>query len=110
MSVTRRLRRTSRTSPRWVRGRPRCSSAWRRPPTFRPQWALGLADGLAAEAARAGAAVVGGDVVAGAEVVVAVTALGSLDGRAPVTRSGASPGDVVAVTGGSAGRPRASQC
>ena len=27
-------------------------------------WALGLADGLAAEAARAGAAVVGGDVVA----------------------------------------------
>jgi thiamine-monophosphate kinase len=62
-------------------------------------WVLGLADGLAAEAARAGAAVVGGDVVAGEHVVVSVTALGTLDGREPVTRSGARPGDVVAVTG-----------
>ncbi len=62
-------------------------------------WALGLADGLAAEAARAGAAVVGGDVVAGEHVVVSVTALGSLDGREPVTRAGARAGDVVAVVG-----------
>ncbi len=62
-------------------------------------WALGLADGLAAEAARAGAAVVGGDVVAGEHVVVSVTALGSLDGREPVTRAGARAGDVVAMVG-----------
>jgi thiamine-monophosphate kinase len=62
-------------------------------------WALGLADGLAAEAEKAGAAVVGGDVVSGEQVVVSVTALGTLDGREPVTRSGARPGDVVALVG-----------
>ncbi len=62
-------------------------------------WALAFADGLAAEASRAGAAVVGGDVVASGRLVVAVTALGSLDGREPVTRSGARVGDVVAVRG-----------
>ena len=51
-------------------------------------WALALADGLAAESALVGASIVGGDVVAGQQVVVSVTALGSLDGRAPVTRVG----------------------
>ncbi len=64
-------------------------------------WCLELATGIAAAAAEAGAEVVGGDVsAAGAgEVVVAVTALGDLRGRAPVLRSGARPGDVVAVCG-----------
>jgi thiamine-monophosphate kinase len=62
-------------------------------------WALGLADGLAAESERAGASVVGGDVVAGDLVVVSVAALGSLEGRDPVTRAGARPGDLVALTG-----------
>jgi thiamine-monophosphate kinase len=62
-------------------------------------WVDGLADGLGAEAAHAGAVVVGGDVVAASEIVVAVTALGDLGGRAPVTRAGARPGDVVAVAG-----------
>ena len=62
-------------------------------------WALGFVDGLAAEAGRAGAAVAGGDVVSGDQVVVSVTALGSLEGRDPVTRAGARPGDVVAVRG-----------
>jgi thiamine-monophosphate kinase len=69
------------------------------PATLPTQWALGLADGLAAEAAKTGAAVVGGDVVAGERVTVSVTALGSLEGREPVTRAGARPGDVVAVCG-----------
>ncbi|WP_345941174.1 hypothetical protein [Microbacterium sp. Se63.02b] len=32
-------------------------------------------------------------------LTIAVTALGDLEGRAPVTRSGARPGDVVAVAG-----------
>jgi thiamine-monophosphate kinase len=59
----------------------------------------GLADGLWAEAGRVGAGLVGGDVVAAAELVLAVTALGSLEGRAPVTRAGAQPGDVVALAG-----------
>lgn len=64
------------------------------------EWALQLADGLREECALAGASVVGGDVVrAPALVTVSVTALGSLDGRAPLTRAGAKAGDVVAVAG-----------
>jgi thiamine-monophosphate kinase len=58
-----------------------------------------LADGLWAEADGVGAGLVGGDVVAAAELVLAVTALGSLEGRSPVTRAGARPGDVVALAG-----------
>jgi len=63
------------------------------------QWVLELADGLGEEAARAGAAVAGGDLVRGEVVTIAVTALGTLEGRAPVTRAGARPGDLVAVAG-----------
>jgi thiamine-monophosphate kinase len=59
----------------------------------------GLADGLWAEAETAGVGVVGGDVTSSAQLTVAVTALGSLEDRAPVTRSGARPGDVVALRG-----------
>jgi thiamine-monophosphate kinase len=59
----------------------------------------GLADGLWSEAGVVGAGVVGGDVAASATLVLSVTALGSLEGRAPVTRSGARPGHVVAVAG-----------
>ncbi|PZS32619.1 MAG: thiamine-phosphate kinase [Pseudonocardiales bacterium] len=62
-------------------------------------WVDELTDGLRDEAAEAGAAVVGGDVVRSAGVLLAVTALGDLQGRAPVTRSGARPGDVLAVCG-----------
>lgn len=69
------------------------------PPDLPVEWALGLADGLRDEAALVGASVVGGDTVTGGQVVVSVTALGDLAGRAPVTRSGARPGDVVVVVG-----------
>jgi thiamine-monophosphate kinase len=58
-----------------------------------------LASGLWAEAQAAGAGVVGGDVSSSSQLVLAVTALGSLEGRAPVTRGGAQPGDLVAVRG-----------
>ncbi|GAA1983872.1 thiamine-phosphate kinase [Amycolatopsis minnesotensis] len=58
-----------------------------------------LTDGMWAEASRAGAGVVGGDVVRADQLVVSVTALGELGGRPPVTRSGARPGDIVAVNG-----------
>jgi thiamine-monophosphate kinase len=61
-------------------------------------WALELADGLAAEADLVGASVVGGDVTQADQVVIAVTALGVCEGE-PVTRSGARPGDVVAICG-----------
>jgi len=73
------------------------------PPDTPTSWLEGVAVGMAEECAALGAAVVGGDTVASAPdsaaVVLSVTALGDLDGRAPVLRSGARPGDVVAVAG-----------
>ena len=64
-------------------------------------WVLDLAEGLALAARQAGCAVVGGDLSSAPEgtLVVSVTALGSLDGRAPLLRSGAEVGDVIAVAG-----------
>jgi thiamine-monophosphate kinase len=69
------------------------------PPDLPLDWALALADGLRDEATVVGAVVVGGDITRGEQVVVSVTALGDLGGRAPVRRSGARPGDVVVVAG-----------
>jgi thiamine-monophosphate kinase len=63
------------------------------------EWAESLADGLRDEAALVGASIVGGDVTAADAVTVAVTALGDLDGRDPVTRAGARPGDIVVLSG-----------
>lgn len=64
------------------------------------EWCLGLADGLAGEAARAGVAVLGGDVADGPALVVTGTSFGVLEGDAPaVGRGGARPGDVVALGG-----------
>jgi thiamine-monophosphate kinase len=62
-------------------------------------WAEGLADGLSAEAALTGAAVVGGDTSASPTLTIAVTALGDLRGAAPVLRNGAKPGDTLALAG-----------
>ena len=62
-------------------------------------WVLDLADGLAAACAPIGAGVVGGDLSSGTEIAIAVTVLGDLAGLAPVTRSGARPGDLVAHAG-----------
>jgi thiamine-monophosphate kinase len=62
------------------------------------QWALDLADGIAEEAALVGASIVGGDLTLAKEVVIAVTVLGTCT-LAPVLRSGAQPGDVVAIAG-----------
>ncbi len=60
-----------------------------------------LADGFreACEALAPGCAVVGGDLTVSDVLTIAVTALGDLEGRAPVTRSGARAGDVVAIAG-----------
>ena len=69
------------------------------PPDLPVSWATDLADGLRDEAALVGAVVVGGDMVTSERIVVSVTALGDLGGRAPVTRSGAQPGDRVVVAG-----------
>lgn len=59
----------------------------------------GLAAGMWEEAGRVGAGIVGGDVVSADQLVVSVAALGDLQGREPVTRSGARPGDVLALCG-----------
>lgn len=60
-------------------------------------WVVELAKGFEQEAALVGAHVVGGDMTASDVVVVAVTVMG--DAPRPVRRSGALPGDVVAVAG-----------
>ncbi|MFF5110154.1 thiamine-phosphate kinase [Streptosporangium sp. NPDC000509] len=62
-------------------------------------WLDDLTDGFRDECDLVGAAVAGGDITRCDLVVVAVTALGDLGGRAPVTRSGARPGDVIAFAG-----------
>lgn len=62
------------------------------------QWVLDLADGIASEAALVGASIIGGDITRGNEIVVAITVLGEC-AVAPVLRSGARPGDVLAIAG-----------
>jgi thiamine-monophosphate kinase len=69
------------------------------PPDLPVSWARELTSGLAAECARVGASVIGGDTAQADRVLLAVTGLGDLEGRPPVLRSGASPGDLVAVAG-----------
>jgi len=62
-------------------------------------WVLDLTRGLQHECERAGAVIAGGDVSGAQTVMLGITALGTLGGRPPVTRSGARPGDAVAVSG-----------
>jgi thiamine-monophosphate kinase len=69
------------------------------PPKLELSWVDGLMTGLRAECAQAEAAVVGGDVTAADQVTIAVTALGDLEGRPPVTLDGARAGDEVAFCG-----------
>ncbi|HEY5231718.1 MAG TPA: thiamine-phosphate kinase [Galbitalea sp.] len=64
---------------------------------FLENFADGLRDGCAAMAPGCG--VVGGDLSVSPTLTIAVTAFGDLEGRAPVLRSGAHVGDVVAVSG-----------
>jgi thiamine-monophosphate kinase len=69
------------------------------PTNLEVAWAEELAGGLSAEAGVVGASVVGGDMSSSPTLTVAVTALGDLRGEAPVLRSGAQPGDVLALAG-----------
>ena len=62
------------------------------------RWAMEFAAGFAAECELVGASVVGGDLTAADEVVIAVTVIGACQSP-PVLRSGASPGDVLALAG-----------
>jgi thiamine-monophosphate kinase len=65
--------------------------------SFLEEFADGLRDGCAAMAPGCG--LVGGDLSVSSTLTVAVTAFGDLEGRAPVLRSGARLGDIVAVSG-----------
>lgn len=69
------------------------------PASLELSWVDGLMVGLRDESARVDAAIVGGDVTSADQVTIAVTALGTLEDRPPVTLAGASVGDVVAVCG-----------
>ncbi len=55
--------------------------------------------GLRAEAQAVCAPIVGGDLVQSAQLTIAVTAMGDLGGHAAIVRSGARPGDIVAIAG-----------
>src|SRR3954464_1767334 len=68
------------------------------PPDLPTAWALDLATGIVEECGLVGASVVGGDLTAADQILVAVTVLGSVVGE-PVRRSGARPGDLVAIAG-----------
>ena len=69
------------------------------PPSLELDWVDGLMTGLRAECAHVDAGIIGGDVTAGEQITIALTALGDLEGRDPVTLDGAQVGDVVAVCG-----------
>ena len=62
-------------------------------------WVMGLADGLSEEAEIVGVTVVGGDIVRGDSIAISVTALGELGERSAILRSGAKPGEVLALAG-----------
>ncbi|UUL75088.1 thiamine-phosphate kinase [Pseudarthrobacter sp. Fe7] len=66
------------------------------------RWVEDLADGLAAGIRELGAShcsVAGGDLGRGREISVTAAVLGTLDGGRPVLRSGARPGDILALAG-----------
>jgi len=71
------------------------------PPETPVAWLEGVADGfrLACDALQPGCGVVGGDLSVSATLTFSVTAFGDLEGRAPVLRGGARPGDTAAVSG-----------
>ncbi len=68
------------------------------PPDLPLSWALDFARGFAEECALVGASVVGGDVTRAEQIVIAVTVIGACT-QAPVLRSGAAPGEVLALAG-----------
>lgn len=69
------------------------------PDTLEVQWLREFSTGLRDESAKAGLALVGGDISRANDITVNVTAIGQTAGQALVTRSGAQPGDAIAVCG-----------
>ncbi|MEH3132928.1 MAG: thiamine-phosphate kinase [Mycolicibacterium neoaurum] len=73
--------------------------AFAAPPETPAAAAQELSDGMWEEAQRCGGGIAGGDLVSAPLWVISVTALGDLDGRKPVRRDTANPGQAVAVIG-----------
>lgn len=69
------------------------------PKTTEVRWVVDFARGLADAAHSVGAAVVGGDLSSAPQIFISVTVHGDCGGRQPVLRSGAQPGDIVALAG-----------
>ena len=69
------------------------------PPHLQLRWVRDFAAGVAQECAAAGVSLLGGDTTRARDITISVTVLGGLDGGQPVRRSGARPGDVVALCG-----------
>lgn len=69
------------------------------PETLEEAWITQFSTGVREECERAGVNLVGGDLSRAEQLVICVTAMGEMQGQAPVTRSGARPGDIVAVCG-----------
>ena len=71
------------------------------PRDTRVSWVAEFADGVAAQLRQLapGCGVVGGDLATAEHITISVTAFGDLQGRDPITRSGARPGDQIAVAG-----------
>jgi thiamine-monophosphate kinase len=74
-----------------------------------PAWVLACYDGIAALAKRARCAIAGGDLTRAPSVVISITVVGEVRASNLKTRSGARPGDVIAVTG-ELGLARAGLC
>ncbi len=62
-------------------------------------WLRYFVQGVREECARAGVALIGGDTTKARDITIAVTVLGDTGAAGPVLRSGARPGDQVALCG-----------
>lgn len=62
-------------------------------------WVKEFMTGVREEAELGGVALVGGDMTGARDISISVTVIGETAGRGPILRSGARPGDIVAVCG-----------
>ncbi len=62
-------------------------------------WVSEFSAGVRAECELAGIMLAGGDTTSARDITITSTVMGDLSGRPPVTRSGARPGDVIALAG-----------
>ncbi|OKL47562.1 thiamine-phosphate kinase [Boudabousia liubingyangii] len=69
------------------------------PPQTTLAWVDELYRGISERCAQAGAAIIGGDLSGGKQIILNATVTGDLRGETAVTRSGARPGDLICLAG-----------